>query len=272
VSSRWSLNSEAPKIWRADESGGHGVATLARGPCALTRRQRLDVAREVAEALCDRYGDHIDLVALFGSTARGDDAAYSDIELLCVVSGQHHEFKRHLIWHGSKIEIELCRKRNAYLQAGIVTEWWPLTHEKFRSLRRIYGDRGLCARLRNLPTTAPIEACRAVAKRIIISRVYEGIGKVRNAVKSRRYSSLPLLTFKIAESVALMLALYYRKPYSNTVRMFSESLSFGDYPAGYGAICEVIMLGPWRNVHTLAPMLEELWSGVVQWATAKGLE
>ncbi|HVE51866.1 MAG TPA: nucleotidyltransferase domain-containing protein [Ramlibacter sp.] len=57
----------------------------------MSGRNRVAVARRFAHRLRERYPSQVKEVILFGSVARGTDGPDSDIDVLVIWSGDHHE-------------------------------------------------------------------------------------------------------------------------------------------------------------------------------------
>jgi hypothetical protein len=80
---------------------------FSSGPRPLTRHQRLAVVDSIVARLLEAHRDRVVAIGLYGSTGRGADAPYSDIEMFCVIDrpGEDHRYE----WiHGDgKAEVEL---------------------------------------------------------------------------------------------------------------------------------------------------------------------
>ncbi len=47
----------------------------------MTHEQRLDIASEVADRVVQKYGERVSEIAIYGSVAKGEDSAHSDLDL-----------------------------------------------------------------------------------------------------------------------------------------------------------------------------------------------
>ena len=59
---------------------------MSTGPQPRSRAERLALAQEIFERVLALQGDRLLAVGLYGSTARGTDGPYSDLEMLCVLN------------------------------------------------------------------------------------------------------------------------------------------------------------------------------------------
>ena len=55
------------------------------GPQPVEHEQRVKLAREIAGRALEVRGEHTLAIGLYGSTGRGTDGPYFDIEILCVL-------------------------------------------------------------------------------------------------------------------------------------------------------------------------------------------
>lgn len=90
-------------------------------PKALTPGELQALSQEVKQALTELYGDRLGRVILYGSYARGDFHAESDVDYIAVLTDdqfhQADEFDKHweLIWgawntYGAKVSIKVIFK------------------------------------------------------------------------------------------------------------------------------------------------------------------
>ncbi|RIV22657.1 nucleotidyltransferase domain-containing protein [Fibrisoma montanum] len=72
-------------------------------PKALTPEQLQTLSQEVKQALTDLYGDRLDQVILYGSYARGDYHAESDVDYLVVLNDEEVKAGSEIWYMGDKI-------------------------------------------------------------------------------------------------------------------------------------------------------------------------
>jgi len=51
----------------------------------LTHKDRLNIGRQISKRVLDKYGDDVLAVFICGSTSKGLDRPYSDLEMITVV-------------------------------------------------------------------------------------------------------------------------------------------------------------------------------------------
>jgi kanamycin nucleotidyltransferase len=162
----------------ADETP-HGFSS---GPRPLARDQRLVVVDSIVARLLEAHRHHIVAVGLYGSTGRGADAPYSDIEMFGVIDRPGEDGRYEWIHGDAKAEVELFGEDVIRRKAAVVDEGWSVTHAEFAYPQHLRGDERFFGELRELVFAHPDETFAEVERAIIVDELYEGIGKVRNAI------------------------------------------------------------------------------------------
>jgi uncharacterized protein len=83
-------------------------------PKPLTAEQLTALSAEVKRALTDLYGDRLDQVILYGSYARGDFHAESDVDYLVVLRDKEVKGGRE-IWFMGEIIGDMCLKYGVHV-------------------------------------------------------------------------------------------------------------------------------------------------------------
>jgi kanamycin nucleotidyltransferase len=241
-------------------------------PRPLTRAQRLVVVDSFVARLLEAHRDHVVAIGLYGSTGRGADGTYSDIEMFCVID-QAGEDRRHEWIHGDgKAEVELFGEDVIRRKAAMLDEGWSVTHAEFAYPRRLRGDERFFTELRELVFAHPDETFAEVERAIIVDELYEGIGKVRNAAASGDFAKLPSRACRIALMSALLLGLARRKIYTAAGLDLVESMRLDGRPEGHDELCRMVMSGELADSKRLSITLEQHWRGVVEWIDREGLD
>ena len=85
------------------------------------------MAREVADRILEKHGDQVTAIAVYGSVAKGEDAAYSDIDMWVATSTiQPVEDGRFFVYKGIPISVNWDTEQGRISAAARVTPFWPL--------------------------------------------------------------------------------------------------------------------------------------------------
>jgi kanamycin nucleotidyltransferase len=263
----------APYVSRSHQIVADKTQTrFKEGPRALSRTERLTVVDSIVARLLDAYHSHVVAIGLYGSTGRGADGTYSDIEMFCVIDRPGEDRRYEWIYGDCKIEIEVFGEDVIRRKAAVVDEGWPVTHAEFAFPRLLRGAERFFSELRELVFAHPDETFAEVERAIIVDELYEGMGKVRNAASTGDFSKLASRACRVALMSALLLGLARRKIYTAAGLDLAESMQLLGRPDGHDELCRLVMSGELADSRRVALILERHWRGVVRWIDREGLD
>ena len=253
-------------------------------PQPWTRDERLALAREICARLRDVHGDALHAVGVYGSTARGTDGPYSDLEMWCVVSelpvvgdrgaggsdrGDHYAHE----WvHGPwKAEVDVYTAEALLAEAARVEGDWSLTHGSFEVVLALYDPHGYFARLRAAAVSASPGTFHETLREVIVGELYEDVAKARNAMAMGHATALPQIAFWIATYGAFAIGLANRHRFTTATRRFEEARTLPNRPLGYDRLADLVMAGTLSNAHEVASAIERFWADLVPWAERQGI-
>ena len=146
----------------------------------MATSRRFELAKLIAARLRLREGRNLVAVGLYGSVARGEDRAHSDVDLLVVVREKRLTI-RHLVRTG--ILVTILQQTPAEARAEVMGSRADLNGALggWQSMRPLYDPSGLLRRLKTKAKHPSREQFRQAARRAFLE-TYEDLGKLRNAV------------------------------------------------------------------------------------------
>ncbi|MDQ3797957.1 MAG: hypothetical protein M3384_00765 [Acidobacteriota bacterium] len=221
---------------------------------------RAEVVAEIVPLVRRKFGGNLIALAAQGSFARGDDAAYSDLELIAFVREMPGENKD---WEGiGKIRdgllVELIwTTREAYLrQTREVTKDWflagsdrllPIINEEF--IRELSDYR-----VENLD-----EKCLVQAK-LHWHEVQEATSKTLNAAAARDREAVPLLFSDMLIHMLILLSFLNRKPFTTFARFIAEARHFETKPPEFEKLLDIMTAGDFVNFPHLEQTIERVFT------------
>ncbi|HVF99888.1 MAG TPA: nucleotidyltransferase domain-containing protein [Chloroflexia bacterium] len=177
----------------------------------MTHEERLQIARELARKVLDKHGDKVTAIAVYGSTAKGEDVAYSDLDLW-VATTEPVEDARFFSYRGLPISINWDTEAGRLWLAGHVTPAWPLDADELRSYLVLYERGDFIERLvQAVGNVRNEDYSRAV--QAFMPRAHETANKVRSAwERGDRYGVLSegrALCLRTAVILGLLNRRYY---------------------------------------------------------------
>ncbi len=149
----------------------------------MVASRRLALARAYTREIRQREGPNLVAVGVYGSVARGEERAHSDVDMLVVVRRKRTHL-RSLVRDGILVTVLQHTPRDARTE---VLGAFPGINDAlggWRSMRPLYDPTGLLRRLASRSHRPPRAQFRDSARRALLD-TYEDLGKVRDAAASR---------------------------------------------------------------------------------------
>ena len=148
----------------------------------MATSRRFELAKQIADQLRNREARNLIAVGLYGSVARGEDRAHSDVDLLVVVRKKRATI-RHLVRTG--ILVTILQQTPAEARAEVTGSRADLNDALggWQSMRPLYDPSRLLGRLKKKAKHPSREQFRRAARSAFLE-TYEDLGKLRNAVDS----------------------------------------------------------------------------------------
>lgn len=239
-------------------------------PAARTHADRMALAERIRQRAMDMRDDIL-AVAIYGSTARGDDGPYSDLEIMCVVDAKNERSTYSWTTGPWKADVNFRGRDVVQARASEFPVDWALTKGQYAYALPIYDPQDLFSVLRTLVFAHNSDDANARIHELIVGEIYELIGKYRNMHVARDYSYLPACAIKLVEYGAWALGLAHLKLYTTNARMFHESLQLPNRPSGYDTLCQCVMRGVLHEPLVLMDICEKFWWGLVAWTEGRGI-
>lgn len=241
------------------------------GPQPMTQRERVALAREIADRARASRGDDVLAMGIYGSVARGADGPYSDIEILCVLKTSGEDYSHEWTTGPWKAEVNFVSRDRLFAQAAEVHGDWPLTHGAYVHTCPLYDPEEVFSQLRRIVWGQPNDKFASALRLLIVGDIYELVGKVRNAHQLGHRAGLPMLAMHLALYGAFLIGLADRHLYTSGGRVFEESLGIRGRPAGYDDLCRRVMEGALGASTQVVAACEAFWGGVERWSAARGI-
>src|SRR5215210_1489936 len=145
---------------------------------AMTHEERLEIAQEIANRILEKYGERVGAIAVYGSVAKGEDRAHSDLDLW-VATREPVEDVRFFVYRGIAISLNWDTEQGRINFAGRVTPSWPLDADEVRSFLALFERSDFVQRLRQAATTLREEEFLSSIQ-VLMARLYETTNKMRN--------------------------------------------------------------------------------------------
>jgi kanamycin nucleotidyltransferase len=239
-------------------------------PGAYSSADRFAVANRVVDRLREKYGESLLAVALEGSTAKGLDVPYSDVELRVILSdevGVHHRWYA-FTTDGMSVGISYNSFSRVFECANEVTYEWPKAGDGLVTCQVLYDPAGIFQRLRAQAEAAERTADFRSLVRDALCDMYECVLKLFSVPDD--VLSLRMDAGMLAYWAAMAVGLANRYRYLSSRRMFEESFTLPDLPEHYET-CIRALLALESDASRIRQYAGLLWNTSLEWAERHGI-
>lgn len=236
----------------------------------MTHEERLQVARELAQKILDKHGHRVTAIAVYGSTAKGEDVAHSDLDLW-VATSEPVEDVRFFIYKGLPVSINWDTEEGRLEAAGHVTPAWPLDADELRSYL-VLRERGDFIERLNRAADMVREEDYSRAMQALMPRIHETANKVRSAWERRDKYGVLSEGRALCLRTAVMLGLINRRYYPGGRGIYVLSKQMQKQPKDYPRLLD--LAGGFTTVEPeqVYSACIELWENLAQLVSGQGIE
>ena len=235
----------------------------------MTHEERLQIARELAQKILDKHGENVTAIAIYGSTAKGEDGPYSDLDIW-VATRQPIDDTRFFAYRGLPISINWDTEEGRIKSAGHVTSFWPMEADEFRSYVVLFERGDFIKRLHEAATDLKEEDF-ATSAQVRMARTLESMNKVRQAWERGDSYTLLAQGRVLAWNVAMTLGVLNRRYYPSGRGFYQASKEMPLQPKDYPRLLD--LAGGFTTVEPdeIYRAGMELWDNLAQLVTELGI-
>ncbi|HUT98463.1 MAG TPA: hypothetical protein VM054_05225 [bacterium] len=236
----------------------------------LDQDNRYYLALRLAQSLSERLGEDLLLCGLYGSTMRGTDTPWSDLELFCVVDDLCPLETVIFRYHG--IHVVVTVKRLEVLER-LLTEpssEWPVVMGILSVLEPLAGDGDWVPKWLELGESVPPESFRDYLVKKLPELVFESYGRIRSCAVREAPDDLHPAICEFLLEMNLVLCLLNRRWVTHDYsRGLADAAGFPLLPAGYAETAPAL----WRaqDFETVVTLAEKLFDAYLALLDDQGL-
>jgi len=212
----------------------------------MNHEERVQLANKLSELMMTKYGNHILLGGIFGSTAKGTDTEYSDLEMFFVVRDESKAKSFDFVYKHMPVTVIVEKVSEVEKDITEIELQWPLEMGRLFNLKITCGDGAILKRFRRLLENVPQrEFHQFIAKHAPLC--YEGLGRLK-AVKIRGNThETGLFVFEILYEFTLLTAIFNREFINHDyLGGLNEAFKFKKLPKDYEDIAKRLL--NWTNL------------------------
>lgn len=238
----------------------------------MNHDRRVDLANRLTELLLEKYGDDILLGGIYGSTAKGTDTEYSDLEMFFIVKDESNAKTFDFAYKRTPAHVEVKKLSKVKKEITEVEIGWPVKMGTLFNLKITCGDEAILKKFRKLLGEVPNDRfCEFIAKYAPLC--YEGLGRLKSVKIRGNTHETGLFVAEILIEFMLLTAIF-NKQFINHDYLggLSESFKFKQLPKNYENVATKLMNWKTLTIDEIIRLADEFIGNFVSFMSEKGIE
>ncbi|KAB3529585.1 kanamycin nucleotidyltransferase C-terminal domain-containing protein [Alkaliphilus serpentinus] len=233
-------------------------------PARFTNEERLKLAEKILVKLKNKYNEQLIAVTLEGSTAKGTDKPFSDIEMTAIFNNDLAEERWNaFLCEGMFIGLGYDRLESVIEASKNVNYEWCLAGDRLLNAKFLYDPTNLAETLKQNSIEAIQSANFSKLAKAAFADMYEHVLKIFT-IDEDNILCASLNAKGIAYWATMTVGLINKKQFISSRILFQEAKKLKLLPKEYSeCIDELLALD--TNVNRLREFSARLWTGMVKW-------
>jgi hypothetical protein len=237
----------------------------------MTHSKRIHLARELCQRMSAQYPGQIVLAGVYGSTARGIDTPWSDLEMLFVVTDDCPTQGRRLLYQGMAVGYEVYRQSDLEHKLTHPDERWPFLMGVLSVIKVLCGDIEQVKTWVKLGESIPVETFRTALEKTLPGLVVESYGRIHSCeLRGNNRDVYPAVWEVLFEMLTALCLLNRGWVTHDYFQGLLDSYKFDKLPEGY---CELVpALYDAQEMGEIVHLAERLVNNFWKLIEAEGIE
>ncbi len=242
-----------------------------KGLKSHTHAERAALIERLVPLWQQKFGENLLGIAASASYARGEDSAYSDLELDVFLkelpAGEDPYYQR--VVDGMLIEAIYHTPREFLLaRSGVAPHWHLSASDRLVPLYNAPFIEKLMQQVQALRQTEAEFLGAAARERYALQ---ENFGKVLNAIEQDNQEGVSLLLMDAVLKLLQVLALLNQQPFVTFARYITQARRFAIQPPRFDELLDILVQGSYRDLPHLREVVLAVFSGMEQLFAGRGL-
>jgi kanamycin nucleotidyltransferase len=228
----------------------------------MTHEERMQLAHDLCERMTHKYSDDLILGGVYGSTARGTDTAWSDLEMTFVVRDGNGARNKHFLYRGIAVgyrAIEQKKLEQLLSNPSIETEGyrWPFWMGMLSVLKVLHGDPKQIGTWLQLGQSVPREKFRTALQDSLPGFVVESYGRILSCRERGSHQDIYCAVIEVLFEMQQVLCLLNQRWVTHDYYQgLVDTFDFLKLPKRYKELIPALWAA--REIDTIVPLAEEL--------------
>ncbi|HSF82421.1 MAG TPA: hypothetical protein VLA49_14375 [Anaerolineales bacterium] len=207
----------------------------------LTHSERTQLAHSLCERMVRQYPDEILVGGVYGSTSRGTDTPWSDLEMWFVVSDGCPAQEQHLLYRDTAVGYRVYQRSELENILTTPSTRWPFHMGVLSELQVLHGDPARVQAWIEMGKAIPRPKFLAALKAILPDLVVESHGRIHSSlIRQEKHTLFPHVFEVLFEMLTALCLLNQRWVRHDYFQGLEQSFEFPKLPAGYQEIVPIL--------------------------------
>jgi hypothetical protein len=237
----------------------------------MKHEERFNLALSLCGRMAQTYGDDLLLGGVYGSTARGTDTEWSDLEMIFVVADSREAGDRHFLYRDIAVGYRIYRRHELEEIVRVPTTRWPFHMGVLDVLRVLFGDPSLVDGWLRLGKSIPRHAFRSELERSLPGLVWESYGRILSCKERGNRRDIGHAAIEVLYEMNLALCLLNGRWVTHDYYQgLQDALAFPKLPERYGELASALWDA--REIDEITSLAEELVGSFKRLLSDEGIE
>lgn len=225
----------------------------------MTHEERWRLAEDLCARMAATYPEDIIVGGVYGSTAKGTDTPWSDLELLFIVQGKSNVQSQHFIYRDTAVGYEVIKKGELNVHLVTPTVKWPYWMGVLSVLHVLCGDPEQIRVWSNLGKSVPELKFKKVLETCLPNFVVESYGRILSCRQRNNTYDIACAVIEVIFEMSTILCLLNQSWVTHDYYQgIAESFSFPKLPEDYEGLVSALWSA--RTIEEIVPRAEKLVS------------
>ena len=238
----------------------------------MNHEERVDLAKQITDLLLEKRRDDVLLGGIYGSTAKGTDTEYSDLEMLFIVKAESNAKTFEFAFNGTPVHVEIRKLPKVERDITEVEIDWPLKMGSLFNLKVTCGDKAILNKFRKLLDEVPNDAFyEFIAK--YAQLCYEGLGRLKSVKIRGNIHETGLFVAEVLIEFMLLTAIFNREFINHDyLGGLPESFKFKHLPKDYEKVARMLMSWNTLDLDETITLADRFVQNFVSFLVTKGIK
>jgi hypothetical protein len=223
----------------------------------MEHEERIQLAQNLCARMVTRHPGAILLGGVYGSTARGTDTRWSDLEMVFVVRDDSKVEGKEFLYRGTAIGYQVIEQRKLEELLINPSLKWPFWMGVLSVLKVLHGDPEQVRAWIQLGQSVPAESFRQALEASLPGLVVESYGRILSCRERGNTQDIGCAVIEVLFEMNQALCLLNQRWVTHDYYQgLADAFSFSKLPKGYRDLVPVLWSA--RDVNEIVPLAETL--------------